>query len=206
VGIEKGATLQDLLAIFAEARHARFPVYDDDLDNIVGIVAVKDILLALAENSMRLEGRIDSLVRPALFVPETADVADLFAQMRASHTQMAVILDEYGGTAGIVTLEEMVEEIVGRVSDELTVGEESVVRLDETTVEIDALLRIDEVNEQLNLDLPEGEQYETVAGLVLYRLQHIPTAGEVLHCRNVEIKVTEMKGPKIEKVQVRRIA
>ena len=205
VGIEKGATLQDLLAVFAEARHARFPVYDDDLDNIVGIVAVKDILLALAENSMRLEGRIDSLVRPALFVPETADVADLFAQMRASHTQMAVILDEYGGTAGIVTLEELVEEIVGRVSDELTVGEESVVRLDDTTVEIDAQLRIDEVNERLNLDLPEGEEYETLAGLVLYRLQHIPAVGEVLHCRNLEIEITEMKGPKIVKVRVRRI-
>jgi putative hemolysin len=206
VGIEKGASLQDLLAVFAEARHARFPVYDDDLDNIVGIVAVKDILLALAQNSMRLEGRIDLLVRPALFVPETADVADLFAQMRASHNQMAVIFDEYGGTAGIVTLEELLEEIVGRVSDELIVGEESVVRLNETTVELDAQLRIDEVNEQLSLDLPEGEEYETLAGLILYRLQHIPAAGEVLHHRNLELKVAEMKGPKIEKVQIRRIA
>jgi CBS domain containing-hemolysin-like protein len=205
VGIEKGATLQDLLAIFAEARHARFPVYDNDLDNIVGIVAVKDILLALAQDSTQLDGRIDSLVRPALFVPETADVADLFAQMRASHNQMAVIFDEYGGTAGIVTIEELLEEIVGRVSDELIVGEESVVRLNETTVELDALLRIDEVNEQLDLDLPEGEEYETLAGLVLYRLQHIPAAGEVLHVRCLELKITDMKGPKIEKIQIRRV-
>ncbi len=205
VGIEKGAPLQDLLAIFAEARHARFPVYDSDLDNIVGIVSVKDILLALAEGSTQMDGRIDSLVRPALFVPETADVADLFAKLRASHNQMAVVFDEYGGTAGIVTLEELLEEIVGRVSDELIIGEESVVRLDETTVELDALLRIDEVNEQLGLDLPEGEEYETVAGLVLYRLQHIPISGEVLQCRNLELKITEMKGPKIERIQVRRI-
>jgi len=205
VGIEKGATLQELLAIFAEARHARFPVYDVDLDNIVGIVAVKDILLALAQDSTQMGSRIDALVRPALFVPETADVADLFAELRASHNQIAVVFDEYGGTAGIVTLEELLEEIVGRVSDELIVGEGSVVRLDEMTVEIDPLLRIDEVNEQLNLDLPEGEEYETVAGLVLYRLQHIPAAGEVLHLRNLEIKITEMKGPKIERVQVRRI-
>jgi CBS domain containing-hemolysin-like protein len=131
-------------------------------------------------------------------------VADLFAELRASHNQIAVVFDEYGGTAGIVTLEELLEEIVGRVSDELIVGEGSVVRLDEMTVEIDPLLRIDEVNEQLGLDLPEGDEYETVAGLVLYRLQHIPAAGEVLHCRNLEIKITEMKGPKIERVQVRR--
>jgi len=205
VGIDKGASLQELLAVFAEDRHARFPVYDDDLDNIVGIVAVKDILLAMAQGSLQMDGRIDSLVRPALFVPETADVADLFAKLRASHMQMAVVFDEYGGTSGIVTLEELLEEIVGRVSDELITGEESVVRLDETTVEVDPLLRIDELNEQLSLDLPEGEEYETLAGLILLRLQHVPTAGEVLHLRNVEITITEMKGPKIEKVQVRRI-
>ena len=205
VGIEKGATLQELLAIFAEARHARFPVYDEDLDNIVGIVAVKDILLALAQNSMRLEGRIDSLVRPALFVPETADVADVFAKLRAGHNQMAVVFDEYGGTAGIVTLEELLEEIVGRVSDELIAVGEPVVLLDELTVEVDPMLRIDEVNERLGVDLPEGEQYETLAGLVLYRLQHVPTAGEALTCGDLEITVTEMKGQKIEKVQVRRV-
>ncbi|MBN1137939.1 MAG: HlyC/CorC family transporter [Anaerolineae bacterium] len=206
VGVEGQATLRDLLAVFAETRHARFPVYDDSLDNIVGIVAVKDILLALAQDSMQLDSRIDSLVRPALFVPETADVAGLFAQMRASHNQMAVVFDEYGGTAGVVTLEELLEEIVGRVSDELIVGQEPVVRLDETTVEIDALLRVDEVNEQLHLGLPQGDEYETVAGLLLYRLQHIPTVGEALQCRGLEIKVSEMKGPKIEKVQIRRTA
>jgi CBS domain containing-hemolysin-like protein len=204
VGIEKGASLQDLLDLFVEEKHARFPIYEENLDNIVGIVAVKDILLALAQNSMRLEGHIDRLVRPAVFVPETADVADLLTQMRTSHTQMAVILDEYGGTAGIVTVEELIEEIVGRLSDELITGEESVVRLDEMTAEIDALLRIDEVNEQLSLDLPEGEEYETLAGFILYRLQHIPAEGEVLHYPNLELKVTHMKGRKIERVQVHR--
>lgn len=205
VGIEKGSALKDLLVIFAEARHARFPVYDGDLDNIVGIISVKDILLAMAQDSTNLDDRIDPLVHPALFVPETADVADLFTQMRASHNQMAVIFDEYGGTAGIVTLEELLEEIVGRMSDELIVGQEPVVRLNETTVELDALLRIDEVNEQLGLDLPEAEEYETVAGLILYRLQHIPAEGEALQCRSLELKVTEMKGPKIEKIQIRRV-
>ncbi len=203
VGVEKGATLRELLDLFAATRHARFPVYEGDLDQVVGIVAVKDILLALARNPAQVEAPIGELARPALFVPETAAVADLLAEMRASHNQMAVVIDEYGGTAGIVTVEELVEEIVGRLSDELVPAAGPVVRLDERTVEIDALLRVDEVNEQLGLDLPEGEEYETVAGLLLYRLQHIPIEGEVLSCQGVELEVTQMKGPKIEKVQIR---
>jgi len=204
IGVEKDAPLRELLDLFAATPHARFPVYEGNLDNVVGIVAVKDILLALAHDPARVEAPIGLLARPALFVPETAAVADLLAEMRASHNQMAVVIDEYGGMAGIVTLEELVEEIVGRMSDELATATGPVVRVDETTVEVDALLRVDEVNDQLGLDLPEGEEYETVAGLILYRLQHIPTEGEVLRCRGAELKVTQMKGPKIEKVQIRR--
>ncbi len=203
VGVDKDATLRDLLDLFAVTRHARFPVYEQDLDHIVGIVAVKDILLALARNPAQVEAPIGTLARPALFVPETAAVADLLAEMRASHNQMAVVLDEYGGTAGVVTVEELVEEIVGRLSDELVTTTGPVVRLDEKTVEIDALLRIDEVNDQLGLDLPEGEEYETVAGLILYRLQRIPTEGEVLRCKGLDLQVIRMKGPKIEKVRIR---
>ena len=205
VGIETASTLQDLLAVFAGSLHARYPVYENNLDNVVGMVAVKDILLAMANGSPALETGVSSLVRPALFVPETADIADLFAKMRHSHVQMAVVFDEYGGTSGIVTLEELVEEIVGRVSDELIDSQEPVVRVNETTVEVDALLRVDEVNDHLGLHLPEGENYETLAGLILYRLQHIPVEGETLHYHDLEIKVTQMKGPKIEKVQVRRL-
>lgn len=204
VGVEKEATLRELLDLFAATRHARFPVYEGDLDHVVGIVAVKDILLALARNPAQVEAPIGELARPVLFVPETVAVADLLAEMRAGHNQMAVVIDEYGGTAGIVTVEELVEEIVGRLSDELVPAAGPVVRVDEMTVEVDALLRVDEVNDQLGLDLPEGEEYETVAGLLLYRLQHIPVEGEVLRCKGLELKVTQMKGPKIEKVQIRR--
>jgi CBS domain containing-hemolysin-like protein len=204
VGVEAGATVQDLLGLFAEASHARFPVYEDDLDNIVGIVAVKDVLRALAQQPSDMDAPVRSLVRPAPFVPETVAVADLFADMRASHNQMAIVIDEYGGTAGVVTLEELVEEIVGRLSDELFAAEEAVVEVDEGILEVDAQLRIDEVNEQLDLDLPEGEHYETVAGLILSQLQRIPAVGDVLHHEDLELKVTRMKGPKIERVQIRR--
>jgi CBS domain containing-hemolysin-like protein len=203
-GIEASATLGDLLATFAGSLHARYPVYENNLDNITGIVAVKDILLAMANGTLTLETGVASLVRPPLFVPETTDVADLFARLRRSHMQMAIVFDEYGGTAGIVTLEELVEEIVGQVSDELIQGEGPVVHVNETTAEVDALLRVDEVNEHLGLHLPEHEAYETLAGLILYRLQHIPVEGETLRYQDLEITVTQMKGPKIEKVQVRQ--
>lgn len=203
VGVERGARVQDLLGLFSEASHARFPVYEDDLDNIVGIVAIKDVLRALAQDPAEMDASVGTLVRPALCVPETVAITDLFTNMRASHNQMAVVIDEYGGTAGIVTLEELVEEIVGRLSDELVSEEELVIRLDERTVEVDAQLRVDEVNDRLDLDLPEGEDYETVAGLLLFHLQRIPTEGEVLIHKNLELKVVGMKGPKIEKVQIR---
>jgi putative hemolysin len=204
VGVEKGATVRDLLALFMEASHARFPVYEDDLDNIAGIVAIKDVLRALAEDPAQMDAPVGSLVRPALFVPETAGVVDLLANMRTTHNQIAIVLDEYGGTAGIVTLEELVEEIVGRLSDELIGKEESVVRVDEQTVEIDAQLRVDEVNDQLELGLPEGEDYETVAGFVLLRLQHVPVVGESLEYQDLVLQVTKMRGHKIEKIQIRR--
>jgi CBS domain containing-hemolysin-like protein len=206
VGVEAQATVRDLLELFSEASHARFPVYKDDLDDIVGILAIKDVLRALAEDPAQIEAPVGSLVRPAHFVPETVAVADLLANMRASHNQMAVVIDEYGGTAGIVTLEELVEEIVGRLSDELVAEEDPVVEVDERTVEVDAQLRVDEVNDRLNLILPEGENYETVAGFVLCRLQRVPVVGEAFQYRNLEIKVTQMKGPKIEKVRIRREA
>jgi len=204
IGVDADATVQDLLGLFTEASHARFPVYEDDLDNIVGIVAVKDVLRALAQQPADMDAPVRSLVRPASFVPETVAVADLFADMRASHNQMAIVIDEYGGTAGVVTLEEVVEEIVGRLSDELVASEEAVVEVDEGVLEVDAQLRIDEVNEQLDLNLPEGEHYETVAGLVLSQLQRIPSVGDVLHHGDMELRVTRMKGPKIERVQIRR--
>jgi CBS domain containing-hemolysin-like protein len=204
VGLERDATVQDLLAVFADASHARFPVYQDDLDNIVGIVAIKDVVRVLAEDSAQIEAPVGSLVRPALFVPETVAVGDLLNDMRDTHNQMAVVIDEFGGTAGIVTLEELVEEIVGRLSDELAAKEEPVIQIDDTTVEIDALLRIDEVNDQLDLNLPEGEEYETVAGFILYRLQHVPVEEEIVSYEDLELTVLRMKGPKIEKVRIRR--
>jgi len=117
---------------------------------------------------------------------------------------MVIVIDEYGGTAGLVTLEEMAEEIVGRLSDELAVTPSLVETIDERTVEIDAQLRVDEINEELDLHLPEGEDYETVAGFILYLLRYIPREGEQLRYANLRMTIIKMKGPKIERVQIRQ--
>ena len=205
LGIEQGASIQDLLQLFSGASHARFPVYAEDLDEVVGVVQIKDVLLALAGDPSRASAPLLPLVRSALFVPETVEVSDLFARMRATRNQMAIVLDEYGGTAGIVTMEELVEEIVGQMSDELVTIETPVVRLDDRTVELDAQLRVDEANDRLDLDLPEGEDYETVAGLVLYLLQRIPNPGDELTVSGLKLSIAEMQGNRIEKVRIERL-
>lgn len=205
VGIEASATVRDLLAMFAEHSHARFPVFVDELDNVVGIVAIKDVLLALAKQYDHLDAPVSELARPAHFVPETVAVAALLGELRISHNQMAIVIDEYGGTAGIVTVEELVEEITGQLSDELVAGIEPIVRVDDQTAHVDAQLRVDEVNDQLGVQLPEGEQYETVAGMMLWSLQHIPRAGEHMVYGDLKLKVLEMRGPKIVRVEVTRL-
>lgn len=204
VAIETNATLDDLLALFAEHTHSRFPVYEEDLDHVIGFIAIKDVLKALARGASRSD-RIARLVRPAVVVPETRRVDSLFLEMRDKDVQMAVVIDEYGGTAGVVTLEELVEEVVGRVGDELMPKLPLYRRIDEKTVEVDASIRIDELHDELGIELPDLPDYETIAGFVLYQLHRIPEPGDQFRYDNLQITVTEMRGPKIEKLTLRRL-
>ncbi|MBI3287743.1 MAG: HlyC/CorC family transporter, partial [Chloroflexi bacterium] len=204
VGIEADAPLEDLLKIFAETSHARFPVYRENLDQIAGIVAMKEVLRTLATDPQARRKPVGSLVRPALFVPETKRIGELLQEMRQARVQMSIVIDEFGGTAGLVTLEELLEEIVGRVSDELVKVTPTIQPIDERTVQVDALMRIDEANTELQLGLPEKEEYETIAGFILYTLRRIPREGEQFSYDKLRITVAEMKGPKIEKVLITR--
>lgn len=207
VGVPADATIGDLLRTFREAPHSRFPVYEGNLDNIIGVVSVKDVLYLLAEDQSAWRRPVRDLARPALFVPETKPIGDLFAEMREAQVQMAVVIDEYGGTAGIVTAEELVEEIVGRMSDEWVAerAEREVVQIDEETTEIDAQMRVDEANEELGISLPEDENYETVAGFLLYRLGRIPEEGERVRYGDLTLTVSQMEGPRVARVKVRRV-
>jgi putative hemolysin len=203
IEIEEDIKLADLLAIYADAPHTRFPVFRDNIDNVVGLLSIKDVLMAQAKGSLDKEGSIERLVRPVDFVPETKGIAQLFAEMQSQGYNMVVVVDEYGGTSGIVTMEKLLEEIVGRLGDELTAAVKEFEYIDEQTIQVDGGMRVEEANEELGLGLPYGE-YDTVAGFILSLLGHIPREGEQVRYDGMRLVVAEMHGLKIEKILVTR--
>lgn len=201
--VEIGTKLNDFLDIYRNQPHSRFPVYKESTDNVVGVLSIKDVLMAEANSSLKKEDVIDTLVRPAYFVPETKRLGELLGEMRDSHYYMALIVDEFGGIAGIITLEQLAEEIVGSIGDELAGTGKEFVTIDANTFEVDGGLRVEEANEELGVELPTGD-YETVAGFVLFHLGHIPKQGEQFKYRNLKLLITEMRGMKIEKILITR--
>jgi len=174
-------------------------VYQENMDNVVGILAIKDVLMAQAKGTIDNQSVIDDLLRPAYFTPEPNRISDLFAEMRDKNYRMAVVVDEFGGTAGIASLTRLVEEIVGPVGDELAAVEKEYEAINAYTFEIDGGMRIEEANEEMGLELPEGD-YETVAGFILDLLGYIPKENEQLRYKDLKLVVTEMRGVKIEKI------
>ena len=199
VAIEQGSKIADFLTLYAESPLSRFPVYKENMDNVVGILSVKDVLMALAKNTIDDQIAIDDLIRPAYFTPETKRINELFAEMQDKNYRMAVVVDEYGGTAGIVSLSRLLEEIVGPVGDELAAVEKEYEVISEHTFQIDGSMRVEEVNEEMDLELPEGD-YETIAGFVLHLLGHIPRQGEQLRYKGLKLVITKMRGLKIEEI------
>jgi putative hemolysin len=202
IWVTKGTKMADFLKLYADNPLSRFPVYEDNIDNVIGILAVKDILMAQAKGQINDKSTIDDLIRPAYFTPETKRVSELFTEMKDKNYRITVVVDEFGGTAGIVSLSGLMEEIVGPVGDELATIEKEYESIDEHTFQIDGGMRVEEANEEMGLNLPEGEDYETVAGFVLDLLGHIPREGERLKYKTLKIVITEMRGMKIEKIRL----
>ena len=200
IAVEQGSTVRDFLTIYGESPISRFPVFQDNMDNVVGILSIKDVLMGLAKGEVTRDSLIDSMARPAYFTPETKPINELFAEMRDNNYRVAVVIDEFGGTAGIVTLSSLVEEIVGPVGDELARAEKDYEIINSNTFQIDGGMRIDEINAEMDLHFPESEDYETIAGLMLHLLGHIPKQGEQLKYMNTRLLITKMRGMKIEEV------
>jgi putative hemolysin len=199
--VEKGTTIREFLSIYAQTSHSRFPVYEDTRDKVVGVLWIKDLLMAQAKGSCREDSPIDELLRPVHFAPENKLVAELFAELQKSGDHLAMVADEFGGVAGMVTVGQLLEEIVGEMEDELTKTRKSFEPVGENSFQIDGGVRIEDANEKLELGIPEGP-YETVAGFVLHLLGHIPKEGEQLRYEKLKMAVTAMKGLKIEKILV----
>jgi len=199
--VEQGTKLKDFLELYSKRRYSRFPVYKDNTDNVVGILHAKDVLLKLTDESDSKDSVIDDLVRPTYFVPEGKHLGELLAEMRDGGHHAAVVVDEFGGMAGMVTLGQLTEEIVGDIQDELTDQEKDFVVTGDSTFQLDGGFRIEEANEELKLNLPSGD-YETVAGFILKHLGRIPKQGEHFKYQDLKFVITEMRGMKIEKVIV----
>ena len=194
--MEKGTTLADFLELFTvSSPYSRFPVYKGTTDNVVGALFIKDVLMAQANNTLNSGDLIDELIRPVYFVPESKPLGTLLLELREKNYSIAIIVDEFGGVAGIVTLDQLLQEIVGRLGDELTSQDKDIVTIDANTFELDGGLRIDEANDELGLGLPAGD-YETVAGFVLHHLGRIPKQGEHLKYRDLKLAILEMRGVK----------
>ena len=204
VSVQRSATLSEFLNVYGAHSHTRFPVYNDSSENIIGILSAKDVLRAMARNGgMELDATVTDVIRNPLFVPETKRIAELFDEMRKDGHQMAIIVDEYGGLAGLVTLKRLSEEVVGAHGEEGEAPEDEYESLDDNTFQVEAAMSIDEANEELELNLPDGD-FDTLAGFVLDKLGHIPDEGEILEYEDLKIEVIEMRALKIETIKVTR--
>ena len=202
VAIEVDDPLEDVIQLTIEEGRSRIPVYEGDLDNIIGVIYVKD-LLPYVGHQLPKETTLRSLMREAFYVPESKRCGDLFKEMTETHTQMAIVVDEYGGTAGLVTIEDLLESIVGNIQDEYDDEEEEISKINENTFTIDGTTSIDEVDELVGVTIPEGD-YDTLAGFLISNLGFLPKDGEMneVEYENLHFTILNVEDRRIGKVKV----
>ncbi|MBF0261870.1 MAG: HlyC/CorC family transporter [Magnetococcales bacterium] len=199
-------TLLEALTRFRDVPHARYLVFENNLDNIIGYVAMKELLSVMAESKeSQIDRPIGEYVHPCYIVPNSKRLRDLLKEFKANRQQLAVVIDEYGGTEGIITLEDILEEIVGDYEDEFTQGTRRVKKLDSGQYVIDASMRISDLRTVLNYNFPEVDEYRTIGGLIYHELGHVPSAEDAVNLDDVKISVLEMDNHRITKVKFERI-
>ncbi|MFU8821177.1 MAG: HlyC/CorC family transporter [Gammaproteobacteria bacterium] len=205
VVVERNATPQDMLQIILESGHSRFPVIADDRDEVIGILLAKDLLRYFAEIGDE-RFRIKECLRPAVFIPESKRLNVLLKEFRVSHNHMAIVVDEYGGVSGLLTIEDVLEQIVGEIDDEHDPDEEvMIVPEQEDAWRVDALTRIEDLNEELGTDFSDAD-YDTVGGLVMHELGRLPRKGESLVLGGMRITVLRADRRRVHSVRLRRLA
>jgi len=200
IAVEADTPLEEIIGLVTQSTYTKFPVYDDSLDQILGIVHVKDLLRALQSPDCK-DCTARALMREPVFVPETISVRTLLGQFRTNRQHIAIVLDEYGGTAGLVTLEDLLEEIVGEVSDPFDRITPEIQTLPDGSTLIDGLTLIEDVNEHLNLDL-QDPNYDTIAGYVMGKLGRIPRVGDMVEWDGIRLKVESMDGMRIARLSL----
>lgn len=198
-----GTTLADFLKLYAKSPAQRYPVYEETYDNVKGMLSTWDVLTAMAQGTIDRKGSVTDLSRQVYFVPETKTVGELFGEMREEGYHMALVVDEYGGSSGIVSIDQVIEEIVGEVKEEIVGADKPFKLVGENTYNIRGSMRIDQVNEQLGLGLPEGD-YKTIGGFALNLFGHLPKEGEQAVHEDIRFVAAQVKGNKIARLFVTR--
>ena len=195
------ASLTDVLDLILKRGYSRIPVYKDELDNVVGVVYAKDLLRHLHAGKASVP--LEKIMREPYFVPETKKVSELLREMQQRRVHIAIVLDEYGSVAGLVTIEDLLEEIVGEIADEYDREEQQLEKIDDDTYRVNGRVPIDEVNELLDVELPQ-EEWDTVAGLMYGLLGEVPTQGQTVNYDNLTFSADKVQGRRIQKVLISR--
>ncbi|MGM0596597.1 MAG: hemolysin family protein [Myxococcota bacterium] len=200
VCIEKNASLNDLIKLGVEKGHSRIPVYEESVDNIIGLIYVKDFLKLLLEKKDDVD--IEEFVKPIYFIPESKPINQLLSEMKDRKEHMAVVVDEYGGTSGLITIEDLLEEIVGDIEDEFDLEKSYIEVIDKNKLLLDGRVDIEKLNRYLPEPLEDSDDYETVSGLVLYYLNRLPVQGEKLELGDMTFVVESIIDNRIRKIKL----
>lgn len=200
VCIEKNASLEELISLGVEKGHSRIPVYEESIDNITGLIYIKDLLELLIED--KKDVNIKEFVKPIYFIPEGKPINQLLAEMKNRKEHMAVVVDEYGGTAGLITIEDLLEEIVGDIQDEFDFEKKYIEVIDDNKLLLDGRVDIEKLNKYLSEPLAESDDYETVSGLILYYLNRLPMQGEKLELEDMTFIVESIVDNRIRKIKL----
>ncbi|MFC1855633.1 hemolysin family protein [Thermodesulfobacteriota bacterium] len=197
--LEKSSTIEDVLRIANTEKYSRIPIYEENIDNVVGILYLRDLLKYWGGKSESIT--IMDICRKPYFVPETKNIEELFKEFKQKKTHMAIVIDEYGGTAGIVTFEDILEEIVGDIQDEYDSDEEEIFKVSENAFVVDARIDIDEFDDYFETELPR-EKYETLGGFICHLTGKVPEVGESVTFENFKFEISKGSERKIDKIKV----
>lgn len=203
IGLEQNSLVLEAIHEVSATSFSRFPVYSRTMDEVVGMIHIRDLLKQMAQNGEK--NTLAQIAKPVAFVPESMPIQDLLALMQQQHHHLAMVVDEYGGTAGVITMEDIIEEIVGEIHDEYDVKRLAIQPLTDHTYLIDARIDIDEINDRLDIEIPDSEEYDSLAGYILHELGHIPESGEKVEREDFRLTVRSATAQQILSVQLERL-
>jgi CBS domain containing-hemolysin-like protein len=202
VGIDIKLEQDTILRKITEEGYSRFPVYEADLDHITGVIHTRDVINMLVHSKLII---LDDLIRPVMFVPDSKLISSLMQEFQSKQQHLAIVLDEFGGTAGLITMEDILEEIVGEIRDEHDVEVDPFILLEDNLCRVEATLPLEDFQKKFQVRLLEENSADTVAGYVVNFTGRLPQQGEKVTIGNLEFHVTQVKGPRMERLRVRKL-